>query len=231
MCIFGIYPFEKLFFTGLFSIDMINFFHKLKHWQLFLLLFVLPVVLQLLIVFTMLPSFLNSSADEFAIFGVFKYFFIITFISIFGLFGWIWSIVIGLNSKVPTQVDMKLKRFKLFFFIPLFYLVLLSLFMSFFLPDFIVNLEMSNSPPDPRMMFGSMALIMPFHFLSIFSIFYCYYVAAKTLKSIEFQREAKFDEFIGEFVLLWINFVGVWILQPKINAMVENVNSFYYEGE
>jgi hypothetical protein len=44
---------------------------------------------------------------------------------------------------------------------------------------------------------------------------------AKTIKTVELQREVNFSEFIGEFFMIWFYFIGIWILQPKINRMVK----------
>jgi hypothetical protein len=34
-----------------------------------------------------------------------------------------------------------------------------------------------------------------------------------------------FGEFAGEFFMLWFYFIGIWIIQPKINKMAENENT------
>ena len=44
---------------------------------------------------------------------------------------------------------------------------------------------------------------------------------AKLMKTAELQRKPDGDEFIGEFFLFWFFFVGIWILQPRINKMFE----------
>jgi hypothetical protein len=48
------------------------------------------------------------------------------------------------------------------------------------------------------------------------------YFAAKTLKTVELKREATFSDFVGEFFLIWFNFIGIWILQPKINKIIQS---------
>lgn len=72
---------------------------------------------------------------------------------------------------------------------------------------------------------GMIGVIVPLHLLSMFGIFYSMYFTAKTLKTVELQREVVFNDFAGEFFLLWFNFVGVWILQPRINKLVEDDNA------
>ncbi|HMQ60497.1 MAG TPA: hypothetical protein PKE06_07510 [Flavilitoribacter sp.] len=51
------------------------------------------------------------------------------------------------------------------------------------------------------------------------------YIAAKTLKSVELQRNVVFGDFIGEFVLIWFQFTGVWFIQPKLNKWADKTET------
>jgi len=42
---------------------------------------------------------------------------------------------------------------------------------------------------------------------------------AKTLKSIELNKEAKFRDYISEFFLIVFLPIGIWFLQPRINKI------------
>jgi hypothetical protein len=55
----------------------------------------------------------------------------------------------------------------------------------------------------------------------MFCIFYTLYFVAKTFKTVELQREVKFSDFAGEFFMIWFYPIGIWIIQPKINKMIE----------
>jgi hypothetical protein len=55
----------------------------------------------------------------------------------------------------------------------------------------------------------------------VFCIFYCFYFTAKTFKTAELQKEVSFNDFVGEFFLVWFSPIGVWILQPKINQLAD----------
>jgi hypothetical protein len=48
---------------------------------------------------------------------------------------------------------------------------------------------------------------------------------AKTIKTAELKRKVGLSEFSGEFFLLWFYFIGIWIIQPKINKLVEEKNT------
>jgi len=59
----------------------------------------------------------------------------------------------------------------------------------------------------------------------MFRIFYSMYFVAKTIKTAELQRKVGFGDFVGEFFLLWFYFIGVWIVQPKVNKLYGKENT------
>ena len=142
----------------------------------------------------------------------------ILFMGVF--FGWFWSVVIGLQKVIPAGSQMKLKRFKIFFFIPLVYI----LFFSIFIGGAIGGITVASDAPNPRLIFGMIAIILPLHLLSIFSIFHSLYFVAKAFKTAELQREVSFSDFAVEFFLMWFYPIGIWIVQPKINKMIKEKN-------
>ncbi len=131
-------------------------------------------------------------------------------------FGWQWSVVMGLQKLVPAGVKIKLTQFKIFFFIPVVYITLVcGLLALLFNSDM-----MRGGQPDPAI-FMVFAIIFPVHLFAMFCIFYSIYFVAKTIKTAELQREVTFSDFVAEFFLVWFHFIGIWILQPKINKMTE----------
>ena len=203
---------------------MIERFLKAKRWQLFLLLVGLPFVFYLII---MGPVLFNLDAEKYPEPAIMTDYYAIfpTLMIIISclLFCWIWSIAIGLQKKIPQHLKMKVKKFKIFFFIPVIYMLLLALFIgiSFGLPYKAGN-------ESDSIIFGGMVLIFVLlHLVSMFCIFYTIYFAAKTLKTVELKREVRFGDFAVEFFLFWFYFIGIWILQPKINKMaVTEENTF-----
>lgn len=202
---------------------MINLFLKAKHWQLFTLVFALPIAVQVIMMISIFSDVIdNPNPDPAFMLNYMWAFPIIMLLVISVNFGWLWSVAIGLQKKVPQNVTMKVKKFKIFFFIPLIYLVLVALF-------FITTLnEVSSSNPESvAPILGGFVFIIPLHLFSMFCIFYSLYFVAKTIKTVELQREVTFGEFIGEFLMIWFYFIGIWFLQPKINRMGEENNSLY----
>ena len=80
----------------------------------------------------------------------------------------------------------------------------------------------NETGPSGGLISGIFGIILPLHFLSMFGILHSMYFVAKTFKTVELQREVSFSDFAGEFFLIWFYPVGIWIIQPKINKMVEN---------
>lgn len=189
---------------------MIENFLKAKHWQIFLMTFGLPFIIQIL---TAPMVFLGN--DPMIMMRVFP---VIMILCIGGLLGWFWSIGVGLQSEVPGNVKMKVKKFKILLITPLIYILLISIAMSTIFNGVFETVR----EPDTSLMGGLLGVIIPLHLFSMFCIFYCLYFVAKTFKTVELQREVTFSDFAGEFFLFWFFPVGIWIIQPKINKMIEN---------
>lgn len=197
---------------------MIEKFLKAKHWQLFLLTFGIPMIFQFIMIGTIFSNINNgNNPDPTFMFRYMKFFPIIMIIFMGVFFGWFWSVAIGLQNKVPKDVKMKIKKFKIFFFIPMVYILFIILFTGIQMNRLITN----GTEPSEGMIGSLVAIIVPLHLFSMFCIFYSLYFVAKTFKTVELQREVKFLDFAGEFFMIWFYPIGIWIVQPKINKMIE----------
>ncbi|MEP5338596.1 MAG: hypothetical protein ABJL44_03805 [Algibacter sp.] len=200
---------------------MIDKFLKAKHWHIFLLMIGIPIIFQIIITYLILSDTNLGPGQQFNFMRDFFILFPIMMILFTGLlFGWFWSISIGLQKRMPESIKMKVKKFKILFFIPLCYINLLLILMS---------ISLLNVSPENNMSLGFMenmiAIILPLHLLSIFCMLYIIYFTAKTLKTVELQKEAKFGDFIGYFFALWFYFFGVWYIQPKVNKIAQRENN------
>lgn len=188
---------------------MTNRFLKAKHWQLFLLTFGIPLIFQFVMMGTMMVNIGKGNIPDPSFMFNYMAFFPILMILFMGvLFGWFWSIAIGLQSKVPEGVKMKVNKFKIFFFTPFVYLLFIIVLFT---------TSMNGILPNPAIFL----IIVPLHLFSMFCMFYNLYFVAKTFKTVELQRETSFSDFAGEFFLIWFYPIGIWIVQPKINKMIE----------
>jgi hypothetical protein len=191
-----------------------SIFLRAKHWQIFLLLFVIPFILQT-VMMGILFSNLIRNPNPALVFDYLKFFPLIMILVMGTLFSWFWAVAINLQKLVPADVKMKVTKFKVFFFIPIVYLLLIVTAVPIIASSQFTNFK------DPSPIFFVFAFIIPLHLFCMFCIFYCLYFVAKTFKTVELQREVTFSDFTGEFFLIWFFFIGVWIIQPKINKLVE----------
>lgn len=201
---------------------MIHKFLNAKHWQMFVLTIGLPIFFQATIMVFMLLNFsIQEELDPFMMLNYMKFIPIIMGVLLFSLFGWYWSVAIGLQKKIPANVPMKVRRFKVLFFFPIAYMLILLIFLGVSM-DFIFELDSNpDSVPDIGLIIAMFVIVLPLHLFSIYCTFYSVYFVAKTIKTVALQREVKFGEFIGEFFMIWFYPIGIWMIQPKINEMVE----------
>ncbi|WP_339884408.1 hypothetical protein [Polaribacter vadi] len=201
---------------------MIDKFLKAKHWQLFLLTFGIPMIFQFIMMDSMISNIGTESKSELIMTSDYMNFFpriVIIYMGV--LFGWFWSISIGLQTKIPRNIKMKTKKFKIFFFIPLVYIFFISLFIG----GVFSGIKLNGTEPSGGYVIGMIGIILPLHLLSMFGIFYSIYFVAKTLKTVELQKEVNFGDFASEFFMLWFYFIGIWIIQPKINKIAKYKNT------
>jgi len=192
-----------------------DIFLRARHWQLFLVLIVLPFFIGLATVVNMLAHVIQyDQPDPAIIFSHLKFLPVAVIWYAVGKMCWEWAVAIRLQRLAPQGVPFKNTAFKIFF---VFTLVYYPVFF-FCLFSFLGQVTALGNVPDPAA-FIWFAAIFPLSMFNTFCMFYCYYYTAKTLKTIELQRPASFSDFVLEFVLIWFFFVGVWILQPKINDM------------
>lgn len=181
-----------------------------KHWQLFILLLGIPIIMQIILMVTMI-----TSEDPFSGFSTIIFIFPITMILVMTIFfGWFYAMGTNLHKKLPASVKMNLTKFKIFLFIPVIYILAICFFIMF-----VINYTVTNEGT-PN--FGLSGLILPFHLFSMFCIFYCLYFNAKALKAVELQRPVTFGDYAGEFFLIWFYPIGIWLIQPRINKLFSN---------
>jgi hypothetical protein len=193
---------------------MIQLFLKAKHWQLFILLFGIPMVLQGVWMGTFFSSILSEGEPDLnRMIGVLKFFPIILIVFSAIYFSWFWSLGIGLNKLLPDTLKQKTGLFKLALVYPIVYIMFFIGFIGYIFMSLTSEMAAVNS----SMMF----FIFPLHLLAMVSMIYTLYFLAKTFKTAELREEVSFSDFIGEFFMFWFYPIGVWFIQPKVNQMLE----------
>jgi hypothetical protein len=179
---------------------------KAKHWQIFILAFGLPLVID--IVGTVWAIIGNNLIIMNKISPLVMLSFICGFLS------WLWAVSVHLQQKLPEELRLKVGLFKLC----VYFLIVYTVFM-FGLFDLLIDISPAVGH---AILFSIMGLMWIFSLFFICSMLYCMQFAAKTFATIELQRKVSFSDYSGEFFLFWFFPIGIWIIQPKINKMIEN---------
>ena len=199
---------------------MMNLFLKAKHWQLFTLMVGLPVgvyiyfVINLVGLITAQQQMGNDIAPE-SIIAAMKPLFLFMIIPILVMIGWLYSLGKGVQKFIKPELKLKTTFFTITALFPLFYFVGV-MFLMFSIMD------KASQDLDFEPAIGMVAII-PLNLISMGCMFYNMYFIARSVKTAELQRDVKFGDYVGEFFLLWFYFIGVWIIQPKVNQMDEPV--------
>lgn len=202
-------------------------FHRAKHWQLFTILFGFVFIMQFVMMLTMASQIVDPQISHRPpnLSGVMMVFFPMMLVPLGLIFAWQWSIGWGLRDKVPTDVHLNFKRFKGFTLFPIIYFAVFILYMILLFSKMQSTFGSSNPQAEleaitPYLM--GMFIFFPLHFFAMFCIIYGYYFCAKTLKTIELGYEAHSGDYMGYFLLFMFNFVGIWIIQPKVNLITSD---------
>ncbi|TSJ40180.1 hypothetical protein [Fluviicola chungangensis] len=203
---------------------MNSIFLRAKHWQLFIPLVVIPFIAMIIFVIIIAAITVTNrrppSPEDFI---WISYFFpVIGILSGFIQFAWFWNVITKLSKLVSDKVRFPMTRIKLFFFIPVIYFCILPFFISFAVKTTTTSHQNIDAIFE-LVLFGILIFIL--HLFSIFCILHTIYFSAKVVKCVEMQTNARFSNFVGDFFLIWFFPVGVWFLQPRINALAEKASN------
>lgn len=173
----------------------------LKAWQLFFLLFGMPIVLEA----GVMTAVFTGQSVPWVLVGVL----LAAFLALGGLLAWFYVLGSHLYRRLPPAAPMSLTRFRIAALVPVMYVFLLLAYGANTFRG-----GPTSSPPG-----GAIAVMVALHLLSMGCIFYCLYFTAKALKTVERNAPVPASEYLGEFFLLWFYPVGIWLLQPRINRL------------
>ena len=202
---------------------MNNFIYRLKHWQIFLIIFGPIAILYYFMMRRMFALISEISYDpgmaedmdptEFMD-GMFSYLPIMLLFYLL-IYLWYWAVGVGLQQKIPQELRQNTSLFKVLLFIPI-------LFLFFYIYAFSNMMESMMAFEEGEIPDMSMFSSMMFGSLITFGIsMYLVYFTAKTLKTAYKQERQDVGDFIGEFFLILFFPIGIWILQPMINKIIE----------
>ena len=170
-----------------------SIFLRAKHWQMFLLLFVVPTAAEIT-AGGFIPATIRSWNDLGRP-GVLLI--CVTVLYMFCVVAWFWSMGSLFGSIVKPALKLKEGVFLFALVYPLIYsLFVVWLFLAV-----------------------PVGVIVPLHLLCMFCLFYILYFVAKSLVLAETGEPVSFYDYAGPFFLLWFYPLGVWIIQPRVNRL------------
>ncbi|MEI9956959.1 MAG: hypothetical protein WDM90_11810 [Ferruginibacter sp.] len=159
----------------------------LKHWHLFLLVFICGAWVS--------PSPSREIVNSIAVVTFSLWIFAI------GVYGQKRIVELGLNP-------MNIKLFKINVIIVGGFFLTTLFFISNAEPVASDTIELKDIP----LILGSLYLF--------FAIFQTIIFACKTIAKIELQKEVSFGDYSTNLFLMFFFFIGIWILQPKVNKLL-----------
>jgi hypothetical protein len=63
------------------------------------------------------------------------------------------------------------------------------------------------------------AIVIPLHLLAMLCLIYVFYFVAKSLVLTNKRKDVTLGDYAWSLVLLWASFLGVWMIQPRINQL------------
>lgn len=173
---------------------------RLRHWQAFLLLFVLPFLLQrgLLWLLEQLQAH-PGRAGAMLLDALPATLYVL----------WLWLIGSWLYRRLPPSIKIT----PAYFYLGNLYLILYTLFLVYTWALVRDSMDFAMLP------FGMLALLVPLHLFATFCYLYVVYFVARSLVSVEQQRVVETKEYLGAFFLFLLLPVGIWLLQPRLRKL------------
>ena len=183
-----------------------------KHWQIFSLFFLLPVLI--------ITGGFFYGLD--ALFYVIPCGIVILVVT---LYAWLWSVGKKLLLNIDKE-ELKSGLFKTLIILPLIILTIVIIFLMLFsarnlfplFSDFTSLIQFVDFVKCFFPFFSLFIILTVPSFFSI-SILYCSYFVANLLKQNEVKEKVKFDDFFKEFIMILFFPIGIWFLQPRINRL------------
>jgi len=176
---------------------------KLIHWQIFLLVVGLPIVVQFIQNIIFLTSDQGNEAAYSTGLGL------ILILPLLIYYGWIGSVGMAF-SKRNTSVSMPTGRFK----ISLWTSCICNLLLLVYFWAYPQNIRQTDGEEAiPIMLIGVLV------FVALFTLFYCLSFMARAIVQLERGRRITSSEYFSEFIMAVIFPIGIWLLQPRINRL------------
>ena len=173
-----------------------------KHWQLFAVFALYALIIAAMFQNYLVTSRVDASSVRLVI--------ALTIPFAVGVYLWVWCIGHISNACCEHRLRRGNRLFNLAFPIPLVYLV----FSMEAWPRLVQSGRTS----------GALSVIMFLHFICVFLVFYGLAQSAMRLRTAESGDHAGFWRSIGAMLLIWYFPIGVWFIQPRLQALIRKAS-------
>ncbi|MEJ8802835.1 hypothetical protein [Pontibacter sp. H249] len=182
------------------------FLLRLKHWQAFLLVFILPFILRYALTQLIAaaqpdaPGIISTLVDALP-----------TFVPVL----WLWWVGLYLRNKLSDSTRVSAVYFQL-----------AALYFALYILLLIYTLGIVREAlAEGTLQLGLIALLLPMHLFATFCYLYVVYFVARCITTLEKQRVVATGEYIGVLVQIIFLPIGIWFIQPRLNkALPETTN-------
>ena len=166
-------------------------FLTIKHWQLFVLTWGLGILT--------IPLPIEYKQSGFI--------YLLALPAGLGMYGWIYAIGTELQKRLPQSLRSSQTLFRFHSAYIFFCNILIGVMMMF---KEVLNVNQS--------MGSIFFLLLLYMFVAVFSVTR---FAAKSFASVEMKINATISDYAGYLMLIWFFPFGIWIIQPKLNRIIE----------
>ncbi|MDX5321102.1 MAG: hypothetical protein LPK45_08350 [Bacteroidota bacterium] len=203
-----------------------NLFLRLKHWHYFVVLFAFPQVISLFYMQSLLnemragmkhhtPSF-NLHENLEGLIWVFAVGILFSLL----IYCWYVSLALGLRKYTPEKARLKVAPFAIAAAISGIGSVFMML-KGWELMSMVFNLIETRDPDFNQTMWSFMKTFLLIGSITYPAMLYALYYTAKAYKNATTGVRNTFSNVIAEFIMLLFWYIGVWMIQPKVNALLE----------
>jgi len=180
---------------------------RLKHWQIFFAIVGMFLAVGIRQSIATNSYLANRGEPDFAALETLLVENMIVSMPIFAvLFFWIWSIAFCSTARASAISRSALTRVSVALLFAFIYMCVSPWVFPF--------LSTAQDPLVPMVVVGIV------HMAAVFGLVYAFGLAAKILVSAERESRATFHEYLGTFFLIWFFPIGIWNIQPRLNAVV-----------
>lgn len=135
---------------------------------------------------------------------------------LFVFLSWLWSLGININRLVFPKIKLNNRLFKKAFYYVSFCSILFTIFFS-------IEASGLGNNLGKGILEDALALFGVLYVIAIWALLYLVYFIAKNIVAAEQKKIPELFEFIDIMFLLLVIYVGVWIVQPRINKIYSDL--------